>query len=167
MVFWHKNYVTLKNRLIFVNVRWTANFFDNSSWLEITLEIWIVTLIMWDRSFVVNNKPQDSKLFLRTLVKVQVSPFATVCNILFSIFNFQFMYCCCSDLFRWSFCAVRCDSVLLIFKVSIFQQERQELGERVMVTRLHLFNKWVKVSPHYHVWKIFYGLCHIILNFLV
>jgi hypothetical protein len=46
-------------------------------------------------SFVVNNKPQDSKLFLRVLVK-----------------------------------------------------EKQQLGERVMVTRLHLFNKWVKVSLH-------------------
>ena len=48
---------------------------------------------------------------------------------------------------------MRCDYVLLIFKVAIFQQERQELGERVMVTRLHLFNKWVKVSPHYHLRK--------------
>jgi hypothetical protein len=46
-------------------------------------------------SFVVNNKPQDSKLFLRVLVK-----------------------------------------------------EKQELGERVMVTRLHLFNKWVKKYNH-------------------
>jgi hypothetical protein len=49
----------------------------------------------WFYNFVVNNKPQDSKLFLRVLVK-----------------------------------------------------EKQQLGERVMVTRLHLFNKWVKVSLH-------------------
>ncbi|XP_024385588.1 chaperonin-like RbcX protein 2, chloroplastic isoform X3 [Physcomitrium patens] len=49
----------------------------------------------WFYNFVVSNKPQDSKLFLRSLVK-----------------------------------------------------ERQELGERVMVTRLHLFNKWVKKYNH-------------------
>eukprot|EP00850_Spirogloea_muscicola_P016923 SM000141S00867 [mRNA] locus=s141:161049:162408:+ [translate_table: standard] len=54
---------------------------------------------MW-RSFVVNNKPQDSKTFLRLLVK-----------------------------------------------------ERQELGERVMVTRLHLFNKWVKKYNHEDLYK--------------
>lgn len=29
--------------------------------------------------------------------------------------------------------------------LAFLQQEKQELGERVMVTRLHLFNKWVKV----------------------
>ncbi|BBN03453.1 hypothetical protein MPTK1_2g23580 [Marchantia polymorpha subsp. ruderalis] len=49
----------------------------------------------WLYSFVVNNKPKDSKVFLQLLVK-----------------------------------------------------ERQELGERVMVTRLHLFNKWVKKYNH-------------------
>jgi len=54
----------------------------------------------WFYNFVVNNKPQDSKLFLRTLVK-----------------------------------------------------ERQELGERVMVTRLHLFNKWVKKYNHAQMHK--------------
>ncbi|CAM6093973.1 unnamed protein product [Calypogeia fissa] len=54
----------------------------------------------WFYNFVVNNKPQDSKLFLRLLVK-----------------------------------------------------ERQELGERVMVTRLHLFNKWVKKYNHAQLHK--------------
>eukprot|EP00249_Psilotum_nudum_P016559 c25883_g1_i1 orf=681-1436(-) len=52
----------------------------------------------WFYNFVVHNKPQDSKYFLRVLVK-----------------------------------------------------ERQELGERVMVTRLHLFNKWVKKYNHTNV----------------
>jgi len=33
-----------------------------------------------------------------------------------------------------------------LFSWFVFHQEKQELGERVMVTRLHLFNKWVKVS---------------------
>ncbi|MCO5561137.1 hypothetical protein L7F22_014758 [Adiantum nelumboides] len=46
----------------------------------------------WFYRFVVENKPQDSKVFLSVLVK-----------------------------------------------------ERQELGERVMVTRLHLYNLWIKV----------------------
>lgn len=32
---------------------------------------------------------------------------------------------------------------------NVLEQERQELGERVMVTRLHLFNKWVKVNFYY------------------
>ncbi|KAG0565895.1 hypothetical protein M758_7G020800 [Ceratodon purpureus] len=54
----------------------------------------------WFYNFVVNNKPQDSKLFVRILVK-----------------------------------------------------ERQELGERVMVTRLHLFNKWVKKYNHVQMHK--------------
>jgi hypothetical protein len=54
----------------------------------------------WFYNFVVNNKPQDSKLFLRVLVK-----------------------------------------------------EKQELGERVMVTRLHLFNKWVKKYNHAQMHK--------------
>eukprot|EP00246_Nothoceros_aenigmaticus_P012075 TRINITY_DN3575_c0_g1_i2.p2 TRINITY_DN3575_c0_g1~~TRINITY_DN3575_c0_g1_i2.p2 ORF type:complete len:233 (+),score=25.23 TRINITY_DN3575_c0_g1_i2:422-1120(+) len=49
----------------------------------------------WFYNFVVNNRPQDSKYFLRILVK-----------------------------------------------------EKQELGERVMVTRLHLFNNWVKKYNH-------------------
>lgn len=54
----------------------------------------------WFYNFVVNNKPQDSKLFIRILVK-----------------------------------------------------EKQELGERVMVTRLHLFNKWVKKYNHVQMHK--------------
>ncbi|KAJ7570635.1 hypothetical protein O6H91_01G129600 [Diphasiastrum complanatum] len=54
----------------------------------------------WFHDFVVKNKPQDGKLFLRALVK-----------------------------------------------------ERRELGERVMVTRLHLFNKWVKRYKHDNVEK--------------
>eukprot|EP00250_Pteridium_aquilinum_P031596 c43896_g1_i1 orf=567-1226(-) len=49
----------------------------------------------WFYRFVVENKPQDSKVFLSSLVK-----------------------------------------------------ERQELGERVMVTRLHLFNLWIKKYDH-------------------
>jgi len=28
----------------------------------------------------------------------------------------------------------------------LFIQERQELAERVMVTRLHLYGKWIKVT---------------------
>lgn len=53
------------------------------------------TQYSWFYNFVVDNKPQDSKAFLRTLVK-----------------------------------------------------ERQELCERVMVTRLHLYNKWIKKHDH-------------------
>ncbi|KAI5080478.1 hypothetical protein GOP47_0003661 [Adiantum capillus-veneris] len=49
----------------------------------------------WFYRFVVENKPQDSKVFLSMLVK-----------------------------------------------------ERQELGERVMVTRLHLYNLWIKKYDH-------------------
>ena len=173
LVFLHRNYLTLKKTIDLCECKMDSEISDCWSLLEITLEIWIVTLIMWDCSFVVNNKPQDSKLFIRTLVKVPVCPFATVCTILFnscyiksssSKTCFVVAVIFSGDHFRHSY-AVRYDSVLLIFKFSIFQQERQELGERVMVTRLHLFNKWVKVSPHYHLWKKIYGLCHKIWTF--
>jgi len=30
----------------------------------------------------------------------------------------------------------------------LFIQERQELAERVMVTRLHLYGKWIKKCDH-------------------
>jgi hypothetical protein len=29
--------------------------------------------------------------------------------------------------------------------VFVFSQERQDLAERVMITRLHLYGKWIKV----------------------
>lgn len=32
-------------------------------------------------------------------------------------------------------------------------KESQELGERVMITRLHLFNKWVKKYDHANMYK--------------
>lgn len=51
-------------------------------------------------NFVVDNKPQDGKIFLQTLLK-----------------------------------------------------EKQELGERVMVTRLHLFNTWIKGYNHADMYK--------------
>ncbi|KAG6553755.1 hypothetical protein Mapa_004670 [Marchantia paleacea] len=54
----------------------------------------------WFYNYVVNAKPQDSKVFLQRLVK-----------------------------------------------------EKQELAERVMVTRLHLFNKWVKKYNHAQLHK--------------
>ncbi|BBN00111.1 hypothetical protein MPTK1_1g26500 [Marchantia polymorpha subsp. ruderalis] len=54
----------------------------------------------WFYNYVVNVKPQDSKVFLQRLVK-----------------------------------------------------EKQELAERVMVTRLHLFNKWVKKYNHAQLHK--------------
>ncbi|XP_024524194.1 chaperonin-like RbcX protein 2, chloroplastic [Selaginella moellendorffii] len=55
---------------------------------------------IWFYNFVGNNKPQDSKVFIRLLVK-----------------------------------------------------ERQELAERVMVTRLHLFGKWVKKYSHENMYN--------------
>lgn len=58
----------------------------------------------WFYNFVVQNKPQDSKLFIRSLVK-----------------------------------------------------ENQELAERVMVTRLHLFNKWVKRYNHEELYTAIKG----------
>ncbi|XP_054818463.1 chaperonin-like RbcX protein 2, chloroplastic [Prosopis cineraria] len=54
----------------------------------------------WFYNFVVSNKPEDGKLFLRTLGK-----------------------------------------------------EHQELAERVMVTRLHLYGKWVKKCNHAEIYQ--------------
>ncbi|KAK4275230.1 hypothetical protein QN277_018347 [Acacia crassicarpa] len=54
----------------------------------------------WFYNFIVSNKPEDGKLFLRTLAK-----------------------------------------------------EHQELAERVMVTRLHLYGKWVKKCNHAEIYQ--------------
>ena len=84
---------------------------------------WIAKTIdfhpFFPHSFVVDHKPQDSKLFLRTLVQVCVAADE------FMKKNISFPKTYAGE--TW------------------WTQEKQELCERVMVTRLHLYNKWIKV----------------------
>lgn len=66
-------------------------------------------------SFMANNKPTDGKRFLRSLAKVFDS--------------------------LASFPDSKISTLIILKKF----QEKQDLAERVMITRLHLYGKWIKV----------------------
>ncbi|PWZ57593.1 Chaperonin-like RbcX protein 2, chloroplastic [Zea mays] len=79
----------------------------------------------WSYNFVAVNKPTDGKHFLRALGKVYAQSHTHTARI-----NPQ-------------------KSVLgKSASHSSTLQERQELAERVMVTRLHLYGKWMKKCDH-------------------
>lgn len=75
-------------------------------------------------SFVVSNKPGDGKRFLRILVKVSIHQIRQ--TVLIPKIIPQLTPCQCTEILDT-------------------QQEKQDLAERVMVTRLHLYGKWIKV----------------------
>lgn len=81
-------------------------------------------------SFVVNNKPNNGKRFLQALGKV----------FLFTISLLSFIVSNYGEWMKSSCSVLTCRRLF-----ALLQQERHDLAERVMVTRLHLYGKWAKV----------------------
>ena len=84
------------------------------------------------RSFLLKNKPADGKIFIRKLGKVLKYLKAFIHLSLHAGIDIE--------LIEGDHCSVRTHHTSLLT-----WQEKQDLAERIMVTRLHLYGKWIKV----------------------